>query len=192
MKFSISGRGAVALIACAALPLSVAACSSSGSGASAGAGSSNAAGSRATTAASTPSDPDAGLLTGTQFKAALVSKGIPSGYALDTSGSVDTGSDYQAPSAPATGTDCASLDGTSWVNLAGQGSVSFAQNDYIDKSTSEEFAQEIDAFPGTTAQAVMTALSEITAKCPTFKDSQTSSTVKVSAVSKSSPATALS
>lgn len=184
MKFSISGRGAAALIACAALPLSVAACSSSGSGSSSASG--NAAGSHTTTAAQTSTDPDAGLPTGTQLKADLVSTGIPAGYALDTSGSVDTGADYQVPTSP-TGTGCTDLDGTSWVALAGYGSVSFAQNDYINKATSEEFAQEIDAFPGTTAQDVMTALSEIATKCPTFSDSETSSTVKVSVSTNSSP-----
>jgi hypothetical protein len=173
MKFSIPGRGAAALIACAALSLSVAACSSNAS--------------HPTAAAQTSADPDAGLPTGTVLKADLVSTGIPTGYALDTSGSVDTGADYQAPTAPTTATACTNLDGTSWVNLAGRGSVSFAQNDYIDNSTSEEYAQEIDAFQGTTAQDVMTALSDITTKCPTFNDSQTSSTIKVSAVASSSP-----
>ena len=184
MSFSISGRGAFALIGCAALSLSVAACSPSGSNSGAGP-----TGSLATTAAPTTADPDAGLPTGTQLKADLLSTGIPAGYALDTSGSVDTGSNYQAPSvsASAGATGCASLEGTSWVGLAGFGSVSFAENDYVDKSSSEEFAQEIDAFQGTTAQDVMSALSGIAAKCPTFKDSQTSSTVKVSVATSASP-----
>lgn len=184
MSFSISGRGAFALIGCAALSLSVAACSPSGSNSGAGP-----TGSLATTAAQTTADPDAGLPTGTQLKADLLTTGIPAGYALDTGGSVDTGSNYQAPSASASAgaTGCASLEGTSWVGLAGSGSVSFAENDYVDKSSSEEFAQEIDAFRGTTAQDVMSALSGIAAKCPTFKDSQTSSTVKVSVATSASP-----
>ena len=188
MKPSLFGRGAAALIACAVLPLGIAACSSSSSGSGGG----NAAGSPSTAAASpttapTSTSPDAGLPTGTQLKADLVSTGIPAGYALDSSGSVDSGSGYQPSSAPTAGTDCTNLDGTGWVDLAGQGSVSFAQNDYIDNANSEEFAQEIDAFPGTAAQDVMTALSGITAKCPKFDDSQTSSTVKVSVTTDSSP-----
>lgn len=187
MSFSISGRGAAALIACAVLPLSVAACSPGSPGSVSGSGGGNAA-----AASTTAADPDAGLPTGAQLKADLVSTGIPAGYALDASGSVDSGADFQAPSAPTVATDCASLDGTSWVNLADLGSVSFVQSDYIDKATSEEFAQEIDAFQGTTARDVMTALSKITAKCPTFKDSETSSTVKVSVATDSSRATALS
>ena len=184
MSFSISGKGAAALIGCAALSLSVAACSSSGSNSA-----SSSTGSRATTAVPTMADPYAGLPTGTQLKADLLSKGIPARYALDAGGSVDTGSGYQAPTAslPTGGTSCAGLDGTSWVNIAGHGSVSFAQNDYVDKDSAEEFAQEIDAFQGTTAQDVMTALSDIVAKCPTFKDSQTNSTVKVSVATSVSP-----
>lgn len=179
MSISISGKGAVALIGCAALSLSVAACSSSTSGTT---------GSGATTAAAaTSADPDAGLPTGSQLKADLLSTGIPAGYTLDSSGSVDTGSSYQEPSASAPAGGCASLDGTSWISIAGQGPVSFAQNDYIDKDSSEEFAQEIDAFQGTTAQDVMTALAGIVAKCPSFKDSQTDSTVKVSVATSSSP-----
>jgi hypothetical protein len=184
MSFSISGKGAVALIGCAALSLSVAACSASSSNSGA-----SSAGSHAATAAPTTADPDAGLPTGTQLKADLLSTGIPAGYALDTSGSVDTGSGYQTPSASASagGDGCASLAGTSWVSLAGLGSASFAENDYVDKTSSEEFAQEIDAFQGTTAQDVMTALSNIGTTCPTFKDSQTSSTVKVSVATSASP-----
>lgn len=186
MKFSISGRGVGALIACAALPLSVAACSPGSTGSVGG----SAVGAQATgAAAASPSatDPNAGLPNGTQLKADLVSAGIPKGYALDASGSVDSGADFQAPAAPTVATGCSSLEGTSWVNVADLGSVSFAQNDYIDKNTSEEFAQEVDAFQGTTAQEVMTALSKIAVKCPSFKDSQTSSTVKVSATAESSP-----
>ena len=185
MRFSISSRGAATLIACAALPLSVAACSPSSLN-SGGSSSTDSHATTATSAASATTDPDAGLPTGTQLKADLVSKGIPAGYALDSSGSVDTGSTYQPPTAPTSATGCTNLDGTSWVNLAGRGSVSFAQNDYIDNATtSEEFTQEIDAFQGTTAQDVMTALSDITAKCPTFEDSATSSTVKVSVATSS-------
>lgn len=72
------------------------------------------------------------------------------------------------------------------MNLAGYGSVSFAQNDYIDKATTEEFTQEVDSFQGTTAQDVMTALSKIATKCPSFTDSSTNSKVKVSAATGSS------
>ncbi|MBR7831482.1 hypothetical protein KDK95_34650 [Actinospica sp. MGRD01-02] len=196
MSFSISGRRAVALVGCAALSLSVAGCSSSGSGSSAagssaGSSSSSAGSSAASSHAATTAeaDPDAGLPTGTQLKADLLSTGLPSGYSLDSSGSVDTGSDYQAPSdsQPANGSDCSNLGATSWVDFAGHGSVSFAENDYVDKATSEEFAQEIDAFQGTTAQAVMAALADITAKCPSYKDSSTGSTVKVSVATSASP-----
>ena len=187
MIFSISGRGAVAFIGCAALSLSVAACSSSGSDPGASSAGSHPTTAAPTTNTPTTADPDAGLPTGTQLKADLLSKGIPARYVLDTGNSVDTGSDFQAPSASLRATSCASLDATSWVDIAGHGAVSFAENDYVDKGSEEEFAQEIDAFQGTTAQDVMTALSDITAKCPTFKDSQTNSTVKVSVATSASP-----
>ena len=189
MSFSISGRGAVALIGCAALSLSVAGCSSSGSGSGASSSAGGSAGSSSHAATTAAADPDAGLPTGMQLKADLLSTGLPSGYTLDSSGSVDTGSDYQAPSdsQPTGGTGCSNLGATGWVDLAGHGSVSFAENDYVDKDTSEEFAQEIDAFQGTTAQDVMTALAGITAKCATYKDSSTSSTVKVSVATSTSP-----
>ena len=52
----------------------------------------------------------------------------------------------------------------------------------MNKGASEEFAQEIDVFPGTTAQDVMTALAKLGTACPSYTDSATSSTVKVSAV----------
>lgn len=165
----------------AALPLAVAGCSSSATTASSGS-SAAASGGASATAAATSADPDAGLLTGSQLKTALVSTGIPAGYKIDSSGSVDTGSTFQSPSAPATGKpECANLDATGWVDLAGYSPDSFAQNDYIDSSDSAEFAQEVDAYQGSTAQDVMTALSKIATACPSFTDSSTSSTVKVSA-----------
>jgi hypothetical protein len=189
MSFSTSGKGAVALIGCAALSVSVAACSSGGSNAAGGSTGSHATATESATAAPSSADPNAGLPTGTQLKAALLSTGIPARYVLNASGSVDTGSAYQQPPAslPASETGCTNLDATSWVNVAGRGSVSFAQNYYVDQGSEEELAQEIDTFQGTTAQDVMTALSGIVAKCPTFKDSQTDSTVKVSVATSASP-----
>lgn len=180
MSFSLPGKQAFALVGCAALCLSAAACSPSTSDAGGGP-----TGSPTMTTAPSTANPDAGLPTGAQLKADLLDKGIPAGYVLDPGGSVDTGSYYQASSTAAT--SCANLGGTSWVLVAGHSAASFAQNDYIDKSTAEEFAQEIDAYRGTTARDVMTALSRIGAKCPSFTDSQTSSTVKVSVATAGSP-----
>jgi hypothetical protein len=183
MHAQIAARPVLGLLALAVLPLSLTACSSSSTSGGSGATSPTTQASTATTAA----DPDAALPTGTQLKADLVTSGLPSKFALDASGSVDTGGTYQPPSADATSPGCSALEGTSWINLAGYGSVSFAQNDYISKDTSEEFAQEIDAFQGTTAQDVMTALSKINAKCPSFTDSQTNSKVTVTVTTATTP-----
>jgi hypothetical protein len=157
----------------AALPLLAAACSSA-----------PAASPPASAAASSaPASPDAGLLTGTQLKAALQPAAtFPDGFTVDPTGSVNTGATFQEAS-PSTGvTACSRLDGTDWVDLAGPGSVSFAENDYIDRSTSEQFAQEVDAYQGTTAQAVMAGLRKVALRCPSFTDTQTSSTVTVKLV----------
>jgi hypothetical protein len=149
----------------AVLPLALAGCSSLSSSAASAASSAN---------------PAAGLLTGSQLKTALVTAGIPSGYAANSSATLDSGSDYQSPSASATASPkCANLEATSWVNLAGYASASFAQSDYVNNGSSEEFAQEVDAYEGGTAQTVMANLAKMAATCPSFTDSGTSSTVKV-------------
>jgi hypothetical protein len=159
----------------AALPLLAAACSS--------APAASPPASASSAASSAPANPNAGLLTGTQLKAALQpASTFPDGFTVDATGSVNTGATFQAAS-PSTGvTACTRLDGTDWVDLAGPGSVSFAENDYIDRSTSEQFAQEIDAYQGTTAQAVMAGLRKVALRCPSFTDTQTSSTVTVKLV----------
>ena len=149
----------------AVLPLALAGCSSLSSSAASAASSAN---------------PAAGLLTGSRLKTALVTAGLPSGYAANSSATLDSGSDYQSPSASATASPkCANLEATSWVNLAGYESVSFAQSDYVNNGSSEEFAQEVDAYEGSTAQTVMANLAKMAATCPSFTDSGTGSTVKV-------------
>jgi hypothetical protein len=159
-------------VAAAAVPLLVAACSSA-----------SPTGSAEPTRAATSSAaaaPNAGLLKGTQLKALLAPVSwFPSGFTADPTGSVNTGDTYQEPS-PTTGPpDCTKLDGTAWVDLSGVGSVSFAQNDFIDQSTSEQYAQEIDVYQGTSAQEAMAGLRKLAGTCPTFHDAQTSSTVTV-------------
>ena len=132
---------------------------------------------KATSAA--PANPNAGLLTGTQLKALLApASWFPSGFQLDPNGSVDTGSGYQPPSPPGKLT-CSRLDATSWIELSGVGGVSFAQDDYVNHSTSEQYAQEIDVYRGTSAQGVMAGLRKLASTCPHFRDAQTSSTVTV-------------
>lgn len=128
---------------------------------------------------STSADPDAGLLTGSQLAGMLApASWFPAGFAVDPTGSLNTGSTYTPPTPPAKA-PCSRLDGTAWIDLAGVGSVSFAQNDYVDQDTSEEYTQEIDVFQGNGAQQAMAALHNLTSTCPSFTDSQTSSTVTV-------------
>ena len=166
-----------AAAAVAALPLLVSACSAAGSSSPG-----SAYGSAAATVVATSSsaaNPDAGLLTGVELKGLLEPKSFfPNGFSADPGGSVNTGDTYQKPTAPGK-LPCARLDATSWVDLSGLGSVSFAQSDFIDQATSEEAAQEIDVYRGTSARAVMTALRKVASRCPRFTDSQTSSVVTV-------------
>ena len=161
----------------AALPLLLAGCSAASSGASG-----------AASAAASSANPDAGLLTGAELNTALVTTGIPAGYAANGSGTQNSGTSFQSPSPAATASpDCANLEATSWVNLAGYPSDSFAQNDYVNNSSSEEFAQEVDAYEGATAQTVMVNLAKLGTACPTFSDSGTKSTVKVAVKTGTSP-----
>jgi hypothetical protein len=169
----------------AALPLLATACSaapSAGTPTSASSASSAPA-SSAPASSAAPANPDAGLLTGTQLEAALQPAAtFPDGFTLDPGGSVDTGATFEQASASTGATACTRLDGTDWVDLAGPVAVSFAENDYFDRSTSEQFAQEVDAYPGTGAQAVMAGLRKVPVRCPTFPNAQTSSTVTVKLV----------
>ena len=175
------------IAAAAALPLLATACSAAPSAGTPTSASSTSASSTPASSApassAAPANPDAGLLTGTQLKAALQPAAtFPDGFTLDPGGSVDTGGTFEQAS-PSTGvTACTRLDSTDWVDLAGPVAVSFAENDYIDRSTSEQFAQEVDAYPGTGAQAVMAGLRKVPVRCPTFPNAQTSSTVTVKLV----------
>ena len=125
-----------------------------------------------------PVDPNAGLLTGTQLKALLApASWFPRGFTLDPQGSVDTGN-YHQPVSPPGPLECSRLNDTGWVELGNGGAVSFAENDYIDQNTGQ-YAQQIDVYQGTTAEQVMANLRKAAARCQSFRDSQTSSTVTV-------------
>jgi hypothetical protein len=157
------------VVAAIVLPLALVGCSS-GSPQTPGA-----------TTARAAADPDAGLLTGSQLKSALAPASFfATGFAIDGSGSRDTGTTYvQQESAATAKPDCTKLGSTSWITIVGYTGVSFAQNDYINKDTSDEVAQEIDVFQGSTATSVLTAVGRIAGSCPSFTDAQTSSKVTV-------------
>lgn len=170
-----------AVLAAAALPLALTACSSGSPGSSDSSSSGSATHATAKTTKTTK-DPDAGLKTGTQLKKALAPASFfASGFAVDPSGVRDTGTAYTSPSSADTSKpDCAKLNGTGWIDVTGVTGVSFAQNDYVNKDTSADIAQEIDAFRGTTAAGVVKSLEKIVAQCPEITDSQTHSKVRIS------------
>ncbi len=152
-------------VAAAALPLLAAACSAAPSPA-------------ASSASSPAAAPSPSLLSGTQLKHLLVpASWFPPGFKLDPTGSVDTGNSGLAAPPPAH-LPCHRLDGTSWVDLSGVGALSFAQSDYINQGAGE-YAQEIDEYQGTSAQAVMTGLRTLRGTCTGFADNQIGGTVTV-------------
>jgi hypothetical protein len=162
---------AATLVAAALLPLGLAACTAGSTSAVPPAVSPPAVPS----AAATTANPDAGLLTGAQLKALLEPASyFPAGYRRQRAGTRDTGTGYELPSASdARKPKCRLLGATSWTSITGINGVSFAQDDYVDKASSTEIAQEIDVYGGTTAQAVMRKLGAISAVCPSYTDPQT-------------------
>jgi hypothetical protein len=168
---------ATTLLAAALLPLGLAACTSSSTSAVPPAVTPSATPS----ATATTANPDAGLLTGAQLKAMLEPASyFPAGYRRQRAGTRDTGTGYELPSASdVRQPNCRLLGATSWTSITGINGVSFAQDDYIDKTSSTEIAQEIDVYPGTTAQAVMGKLGAVSARCPSYTDPQTASRAKV-------------
>ncbi|WP_428952938.1 hypothetical protein [Streptomyces sp. cg35] len=173
----LTTRAAGLLAVAAALPLALTACSSSdGSDGSGTAGSSG--GATASAAAKSPAP-----LTGARLKKALAPASFfGAGYAVDPSGARDTGTDYQEPSsdpAALAKPDCTKFGGTSWLAITGDEGVSFAQNDYVNSATTTDIAQQIDTFRGTGARTVLTHLRKAAEACPTYRDADTKSTVKV-------------
>ncbi|MCD9875538.1 hypothetical protein [Streptomyces guryensis] len=163
------------LLAVAALPLALTACSSGSSG-NGGAASSDKA------VAAKAKDPNAGLPTGTQLKKALApASAFPVGLTLEAAGSTDTGGTFLSASGESTAKpDCTKLEATSWIQVSGyKGGVSFAQNDYANKDKTQEVAQEIDTFQGTTAAAVMKKLRTVATECATFTDTDAHAKVKL-------------
>ncbi|MEV6947748.1 hypothetical protein AB0N07_38540 [Streptomyces sp. NPDC051172] len=170
------------LFAVAALPLALTACSSGSSSDQGGGASSDKA------AAAKAKDPNASLPTGTELKKALApASAFPAGLTIEADGSSDTGGTLLSPSAKKSAKpDCTRLEATSWIQVSGyKGGVSFAQNDYASKDKTQEVAQEIDTFQGTTAAAVMKSLQSVAAECATFTDTDAHAKVKLTGKSAS-------
>ena len=159
---------AAAALLAAALPLAAAACTTGSPPAP-----DKAAGARS--AAPSPANPDAGLLTGTQLKGLLEPRSyFPRGYARDPAGTRDTGSGYQEPTATSVAKPkCGLLGATSWTSITGISGASFAENVYVNRVSSSEIAQEIDVYPGTASRAVMHKLGAVATACPWYTDAQT-------------------
>ncbi|MGY0486079.1 hypothetical protein [Streptomyces sp. WG-D5] len=166
---------AAAVLAMAALPLTLTACS--GSDADSGKDAAKPA------AKKSDQDPNAGLAKGADLKKALAPASFfGAGYQVDPDGARDTGTAYQEPSsdpAALSKPDCTKLGGTSWIALTGDEGVSFAQNDYVNAKTTADIAQEIDVFRGDQAATVLAHLKKAVAACPSYKDTDTKSEVKV-------------
>jgi hypothetical protein len=165
---------AATLLTAAALSAGLAACSP-------GSAAAPAAGRTAAAPARSSADPDAGLLTGAQLEELLEPASyFPSGFSRDRAGTRDTGPSYRPPrTIRVRKPKCRLLGGTSWTSITGIDGVSFAQDDYIDKASSAEIAQEIDVYRGTTAQTVMRKLGAISSACPSYSDSQTGTQASV-------------
>ncbi len=74
---------------------------------------------------------------------------FPRRYRRDPAGTRDTGSGYQQPgSTPVRKPKCRLLGATSWTSITGIDGVSFAQDDYVNKGSAAEIAQEIDVYRG--------------------------------------------
>ena len=168
---------AAALLTAAALPLALAACTTGSQPAQA-----PGAASGPPSAAPPAANPDAGLLTGAQLKGLLEPRAyFPHGYVRDPAGTRDTGPGYQQPGAAEVAKPrCRLLGATSWTSITGLSGVSFAENDYIDKASSSELAQEIDVYRGTASRAVMRKLGAVATACPWYTDPQTGSRATVS------------
>ncbi len=154
-------------VAAAALPLLAAACSAAPAAAPGN-----------SPASSPAASPSASPLNGTQLKRLLApASWFPPGFKADPGGSVDTGtSDFAAP--PPAHLPCRRLGGTGWIDMSGVTAVSFAQSDYINQSTGQ-YAQEIDTYHGTGAQAAMAGLRALRGTCHGFRDPQLGGTVTV-------------
>ncbi|QNP72255.1 hypothetical protein IAG44_24455 [Streptomyces roseirectus] len=166
------------LAVAAALPLALTACSSNSSD------DAPKTDGTAKAAPAKPKDPNAGVLTGTQLKKALApATYFASGFAVDPDATRDTGDTYRAPvTDTATKPDCSAFGGTAWIEQTGIKGVSFAQASYVNKTTTAELDQEIDAYRGTTSTDVMAALRKVVEGCPGYTDTDTNSKVKITGV----------
>jgi hypothetical protein len=131
-----------------------------------------------------------GLPNGTKLNAMLLpATAVPHQLRLDPSGTRSTADGFNAPSSPSAvpaAKACEMLNGSAWVNVAGIGSASFAQNDYMDDAQ-DMFAQELDSYRGGDAKTVMANLRQTFAACHSFTTVQNGQSFPVTVALKSLP-----
>jgi hypothetical protein len=131
-----------------------------------------------TAPASASASPSAAALDGTDLNAALLpASAMPPGYRLDSSSERDTGTSTAPDTTGHVSAPCGMLGDTSWIDATGIVAGSFAQDDYVNKSETEEIAQEADAYTTADAEHAMTALWRILGTCAHFTDGSASITM---------------
>lgn len=106
---------------------------------------------------------------------------MPNGYSVNKPSTVYDGEalPVDTPSPVPASQICDTLSQTAWVRAAGINTADFAEADFLNSSHTEEISEEIDAFPGTDAQTVMTALWQAFGSCKNFTQSSNGVTATV-------------
>jgi hypothetical protein len=131
-----------------------------------------------TARASASASPSQATLDGTDLDGALLpASAMPAGYRLDASGERDTGTSTAPDTTQHVSAPCGMLGDTSWIDATGIVAGSFAQDDYVNASGTEEVAQEADAYTTADAERAMTALWRVLGTCAHFTDGTASITM---------------
>jgi hypothetical protein len=125
------------------------------------------------------------LPTGTKLNSLLLNKGnFPTGFAVIAANTRNT-ADSTAPDSPSpmpTSQWCDRLTGTSWIDIGGIDSASWAQREYINSAKTETIGEEIDAFTGTDGVTVMADLWKAFGHCKSFSQAYSGMQARTTAV----------
>jgi hypothetical protein len=168
-------RRTALLVPVTAALLGLAACGpTSSSGSSAGSAAASAPASASGTPIPGANAGTAGLPNGNKLNTMLLpASALPQTLRLDPSGTKSTGDGFNPPVSPspvAAPKACDMLNQTNWSDAGGGSYASFAQNDYMDDSQ-DMFAQDVSAYRGNDAAAVMANLKQVLVSCHTFTTS---------------------
>lgn len=134
-------------------------------------------------------DSDAGLKTGIQLKAALLTRSdLPAGFKVVKAVTASSGKILDPTYAPhtMTATSCNKLSLNIWINGAGIDSASFAQTGFTDTHRTQVDGN-IDGFRGDDAQRVMTNLRTLFTLCASYTRGLGVRAVDVKLVSRAGP-----